>query len=131
MRYLFSLLACVIFLLPVASEAQYYPRRATSATINSGPYNGPAVTFKGTLKAISKKDFTIDVDLKDPAVDEKQTLTFRFSRKTKFLKDDKEIKPADLAVGMQIMVDATRDGDQKLSALNVISGKTGDVTAPN
>ncbi len=69
---------------------------------------------------LTKKELIVDLDKAGPTEDQ-QTLTFRLSKKTKFLKDDKEIKPADLAVGMHITVDATRDGDQKLSALNVMA----------
>jgi len=119
MRYIILFTACLVLVLPGPSHAQYYPRRGpASATVNAGPYNGPAVTFHGTLKAITKKQLIVDLDRNAPG-DEKESLTFRLSRKTKFLKDNKEIKPSDLAVGAHIMVDATRDGDQKLSALNV------------
>jgi len=68
----------------------------------------------------------MDLDAADHAHDQTdeqngdQTLTFRVSRKTKFLKNDLEIKPADIPVGTHLTLDATRDGDLKLSALNVM-----------
>jgi len=75
----------------------------------------PAATFQGNLRAVTKKDLTIDVkDASD------QSLTFRISHKTKFIKDGKEIKRSALEVGTLVAVDATRDPDQKFSALNVI-----------
>jgi hypothetical protein len=122
MRYPTLVTALLALLLPGISAAQYgYGRRGPSAaTANSGPYTGPAVTFHGTVKVLTKKELIVDLDKAGPTEDQ-QTLTFRVSRKTKFLKDDKEIKPADFAVGMHITVDATRDGDQKLSALNVMA----------
>ena len=113
--------ALLALLLPVLLVAQMYPRRhgATTATANSGPYNGPAVTFHGTLKALTKKELILDLD-KTQSTGDQESLTIRFSKKTKFLDQDKEIKPADIAPGTHILVDATREGDLKLSALNVM-----------
>ena len=131
MRYFIFFPALLMLLLPGLSPAQYGSRRRgpASATANSGPYSGPAVTFHGTLKAMTKKELVVDLDATEPA-EEKQSLTFRFSKKTKFLKDDKEIKPADVAVGTHITLEATRDGDLKLSALDVTvapeGGKVGE-----
>src|ERR1700677_862811 len=98
---------------------QYLPgqcgrRRATAATATAGPYNGPAVSFNGTVKSLTKKEIIIDLD------SEEESLTLRRSGKTKFFKDDKEIKAADIPVGTHVTLDATRDGDQKLSALKVM-----------
>lgn len=93
---------------------QYSRRRPTSATATAGPYNGPAVTFNGTVKALTKKQIIIDLDSAE------ESLTLRRSGKTKFFKDDQEIKAADIAVGTHVTLDATRDGDQKLSALKVM-----------
>jgi len=122
MRYAILSPALLILLLPALSPAQFAPRRRgpVSASANSGPYNGPAVTFNGTVKSLTKKELIVELDPSDPAA-EQQSITFRLSKKTKFLKDDKEIKPADILVGARIAVDATRDGDQKLSALNVMA----------
>ncbi len=112
----------LLMLLPALLPAQggYSRRRGpSSATATSGPYNGPAVTFNGTLKTISKKELLLELDAPDPAAD-RQSLTFRFSRKTKFMKGDQEIKPTDLEVGTHLSLDATREGDQKLTAVSVI-----------
>jgi len=119
MRYVIICLV-LLTLLPGMSQAQVVSRRRgpAAATATSGPYNGPAVTFRGTLKALTKKELIVDLDAAAPG-DEPQSLTFRLSKKTKFLKNEAEIKPADMALGTHIMVDATRDGDQKLSALQV------------
>jgi hypothetical protein len=91
-----------------------YSRRRSVATATAGPYNGPAVSFNGTVKALTKKEIIIDLD------SEEESLTLRRSGKTKFFKDDKEIKAADIPVGTHVTLDATRDGDQKLSALKVM-----------
>jgi hypothetical protein len=91
-----------------------YSRRRSVATATAAPYNGPAVSFNGTVKALTKKEIIIDLDSED------ESLTLRRSGKTKFFKDDKEIKAADIRVGTHVTLDATRDGDQKLSALKVM-----------
>jgi hypothetical protein len=118
-------------LLPARLPAQYGRRYPASATANAGPYNGPAVTFNGTVKTLTKKEVIVDLDRPDPGADP-QSVTFRISKKTKFLKDDQPIKLSDVEVGAHISLDATRDGDLKLSALNVrvaSSGKPDDKAA--
>jgi|ERR1039457_2787859 hypothetical protein len=127
MRYIAIFPVLLALLLPARLPAQggYSRRRGpASATANSGPYNGPAVTFNGTVKALTKKELIVDLDSTEPDA-ERQSLTFRFSKKTKFLKDDQPIKPSDIEVGTHITLDATRDGDQKLSALNVMVAPPG------
>ena len=132
MQYMAIFPVILALLLPVRMPAQYYPRRGpVSATATSGPYSGPAVTFNGTVKAVTKKEIIVDLDPADSGAD-RQSLTFRVSKKTKFLKGDQPIKASDIEVGMHISLDATRDGDQKLSALTVMAappGKPGDKRA--
>lgn len=118
MRHLMILAALLAVLAPPRSAAQYVRPRPAGATATTGPYTGPAVTFNGTLKGLTKKQLVVDLDQSDPDADH-QSLTFRFSKKTKFLKGDQPIKPADIAMGTHISLDAVRDGDQKLSAVNV------------
>jgi hypothetical protein len=125
MRYIAILTVILVLLLPGRMGAQYYPRRGpVSATASSGPYSGPAVTFNGTVKALTKKELIVDLDPADSGA-ERQSLTFRLSRKTKFLKGDQPVKPSDIELGTHISLDATRDGDLKLSALNVMVGPPG------
>ncbi len=110
------MVACSIaaLLAPALLFGQY--RRMRGPVAGTTPQSDlPAVTFQGSLRAITKKDLTIEVaDASD------QSLTFRITHKTKFTKDGKEIKRADISVGTLIAVDATRDPDQKFSALNVL-----------
>ena len=127
MRIIFIYAALWALLMAALSPAQVYSRRRPSiATATSGPYNGPAVTFHGTLKAISKKELLIELDASGQTQEqsqeqaEEQSLTFRISRKTKFLRNDQEIKPSDIPLGAHLTLDATRDGDLKLSVLNVM-----------
>lgn len=119
MRHLAILAVLLALLLPAQSTAQYTRRRPATATANSGPYTGPAVSFNGTVKAVTKKELVVDLDPADAGADP-QSLTFRLSKKTKFLKGDQPVKPSVIEVGMHISLDATRDGDLKLSALNVM-----------
>lgn len=123
MRHIAIFTLLLALLLPAQSPGQYTRRRSTSATANSGPYGGPAVTFNGTVKVLTKKELTVDLDPADPDT-ERQTLTFRLSKKTKFVKADQPIKASDIEVGTHISLDATRDGDLKFSALNVMVGPT-------
>lgn len=98
----------------VFSQGNYGRRRGPYATTNPGTYNVPAVTFQGNLKVLNKKELRIDVD------SEEQSISFRVTKKTHFLKDGKEIKLADVSLGTIVAVDATRDPDLKFSALNVV-----------
>ena len=132
MRHIAMFLLLLALLPPARLPAQYSRRRGpVSATANSGPYGGPAVTFNGTVKTLTKKELIVDLDPTDPGAD-RQSLTFRLSKKTKFLKDDQPVEPSDIEVGTHISLDATRDGDLKFSALNVMvasPGKTADKPA--
>ena len=130
MRYIAIFPVILALLLPVRMPAQYYPRRGpVAATATSGPYSGPAVTFNGTVKALTKKEIIVDLDPADSGAD-RQSLTFRVSKKTKFLKGDQPIKPSDIALGMHISLDATREGDLKFSALNVMVAAAGKPAKP-
>jgi hypothetical protein len=119
MRHIAIFPVILALLLPARMPAQYARRLPSAATATAGPYNGPAVSFNGTVKTLTKKELIVDLDPADSSAD-RQSLTFRVSRKTKFLKGDQPIQPSDIEVGTHISLDATRDGDQKFSALNVM-----------
>jgi len=76
------------------------------------------------VKTLTNKELIVDLDRADPEA-EQQSLTFRVSKKTRFLKDDRPIKPSDIQVGTHISLDATREGDLKLSALAVVVAPPG------
>jgi len=126
MRHL-AILTVLLALLAPQIGAQYVRRRP--ATITPGPYTGPPVTFNGVLKSMTKKQLIVDLDQTDPE-SAQESMTFRFSKKTKFMKGDQAIKPTDIAMGTHISLDATRDGDQKLSAVNVYVVPPADKNAP-
>src|SRR5580704_210894 len=105
------IVACLLagILAPALLLGQYGYGRRVRGPIGANPNVSdlPAATFQGNLRAISKKELRIDV------VDaEEQSLTFRVSKKTKFLKDGKEIKLKDVTPGTLVAVDAMRDPDQ-------------------
>jgi hypothetical protein len=73
----------------------------------------PVVTFKGTFRMADKKQVLIGLA-------ENQTLSFRRSKKTKFLKGSKEIKPADIPSGSPVVVEATGLPPENLFAVNIV-----------
>ncbi len=93
-----------------------YGRRTRGSGSGSTPglYDVPAVTFEGKVKVANTKEVRIDTD------SEAQSLTFRVTHKTKFLKDGKPIKPADIPLETIVSVDATREPDLKFTALTVV-----------
>lgn len=104
----------LLLLVPILLTAQDRtpPRGAGASTKSTGAYNLPAVSFHGTVKSISGKEIVI-------VSDEEQQITIHRTRKTKFLKDDKAIKPGDIAEGSLVTVDVTKAADLSLSAVNV------------
>ncbi len=108
---------------PVVSRGQggYSRRRPSTASASAGPYTGPAVTFKGTLRVLDKKEMILDLDSSAEQTDE-QSLTLRRTGKTKFFLNDREIKATDVPPKAHVTVDATREGDSKLAALKVMLG---------
>ena len=93
-----------------------YPRSrrqgSANQTRNTGVYGGPAVTFHGKLKNLTKKEIVIETE-------DDQAIEIRRYHKTKFMKDDREIKPADIPIGSSLTVDVTQDPDLKPVAVNV------------
>lgn len=94
--------------------AQYVRRGAyPTSPGHPGAYSNVAVTFHGKLKDLDKKKLVIETD-------EDQTVSIRLTGKTKFLKNDKAIKPSDIDLETPIMVDATEDADLSVIAIDVI-----------
>jgi hypothetical protein len=62
----------------------------------------PAATFHGTVRSISKKEIVLDLP-------EDQSIAFHISHKTKFLKDEKPVKPSAIAAGTVVTLDGKRD----------------------
>jgi hypothetical protein len=114
----------LLVILPSLMSAQYgypygYPRqpRRTIGPNNGAP-NGatPLVTMRGSLRLIDKKKIAIDAS-------EDQILTFKRSKKTRFLKGGKEIPPDDFPDGAAVVIEASRAMNGDYDAVNVFLGE--------
>ena len=108
----------LLVVLPGLVFAQYgRPRRGRSiGPGNNVPGVAPAVTFRGKLRSIDKKEIVIDAG-------EDQILHFKRTKKTKFLKGDKEIKPDDFPDETAVVIEANRALNGDLDAINVFHGE--------
>ena len=104
----------LVLLIAATLSAQRYPRSRGVANSTSPlpAYKGLTATFHGVLKELNKKEIVIQND-------EEQTVSIRRGSKTRFFKDDKEIKPKDLETETLVTVDASEDNDLKPTALKV------------
>jgi hypothetical protein len=116
---------CLLFaVVPGLVFAQYgnpygYPRQPRRTVgPNNGAPNGvtPLVTMRGALRLIDKKKIAIDAS-------EDQILTFKRSKKTRFLNGTKEIKPDDFADGASVVIEASRAVNGDYDAVNVFLGE--------
>ena len=92
-------------------------RRTPKSAETTGPYKIPSPTFRGTLKVLDGQEIVLQLE-------GDQTVSIRRTRKTKFLRDGKEVKASDIAVGTPLEVDVTEGPDLKPVALKVVV-KTG------
>jgi hypothetical protein len=112
------LFCLVLVVMPGLVSAQYVRRGARSA----GPNNGvpsevvPPVEMRGKLRDIDKKKIVIDCG-------EDQILTFKRSKKTRFLKGTKVIQPDDFPDGAKVVIEASRAMNGDYDAVNVYLGE--------
>jgi hypothetical protein len=105
-----SLLAVM---LPVLLQAQGYPRRRAPGSPGPlGSYKGVAGTFHGKLKSVSSKE--IEIQNADD-----QLVTIRRSGKTKFFKNEKQIKPSEIEPETAVTIEAVEDMDLSILAVTV------------
>jgi hypothetical protein len=111
---------CLLFaVLPGLVFAQYgRPRRTRTPGSNNGVPDGatPLVSMRGALRSINKKDIVIDTG-------DDQILTFKRTKKTRFLKGAGEIKPDDFPDGAKVFIEASRAMNGDLDAVNVFLGE--------
>jgi hypothetical protein len=74
------------------------------------------VSFRGPLKEIDKDQLRIDNE-------QHETLMFRRTHKTKFMRNGKKIDPATIAIGTPLTIDTEKDPSGGLVAVNVLVGK--------
>lgn len=99
----------------IGGSTQGRGQRGRRGTVNPTNLPAPAVSFHGTLKALTSKEIVIQL------VDEEdQTLEMRRNKKTKFLKGDKTINPIEIPEDAKLTVDVVKDPDMKLRAVAVM-----------
>jgi hypothetical protein len=118
------IVSLLLVVVPGLALAQYgipygYPRQPRRT---AGPNNGvpnsvaPLITMRGSLRLIDKKKIAIDAS-------EDQILTFKRSKKTRFLKGGKEIQPDDFPDGATVVIEASRAMNGDYDAVNVFLGE--------
>ncbi len=88
-------------------------RRSAPKANPAPPQSALSPTFEGTLKLLTSKEIVIQLQ-------SDQLLSIRRNRKTKFVENDKEIKPSDIAQGTPLAIDVKEDIDLKPIALRVV-----------
>ena len=76
-----------------------------------------AGTFRGTLKDLTSKEIVIQNE-------EDQAVSIRRNRKTKFLRDEREIKASEIAPDTPVTIEAAQDIDLKPMAITVTADST-------
>jgi hypothetical protein len=96
---------------PAAAQMRRSGRYGTtSAASGTDPaLNAAVATFDGTLRTVTKKDFTVDLD-------NGNTVVFKIGRKTEFYVGSKSVKPKELAPESVVKVEGVKDGFGVLTA---------------
>src|SRR6266568_1768755 len=76
----------------------------------------PLVSMRGALRVLDKKQIIIDAG-------DEQVVTFRRTKKTKFLKGAKEIPESEFHPGASVLIEASRERDGEFDAVNVFLGE--------
>lgn len=107
----------VILLCPFALTAQYRRRGVYSnnGAATPDPVSGVSVNVQGVLKGLSKKELLVETG-------EDHTISLRRTSKTKFFREDKQVKADDVALEERVSVEVAQDKDAKLMALTVKLG---------
>ncbi len=109
-----ALLLGVIVPAIISAQSIYRTRRGLAPGTPVPPaYKDVAGSFHGKLKELTKKEIMIETE-------DDQTVSMRVSGKTKFYKGNEPIKATDIDMETLVTVDASEDGDLKLTAINVI-----------
>jgi hypothetical protein len=105
--------------LPLQAQMQRRPSRAGNkgGAPPTEAFAAAVATFKGKLKAVDKKEIVIESA-------EDQTVSFHRSKKTRFLADEKPIKPEDIPLETVVTVEASKDSVGDLVAVDIIWKKS-------
>jgi len=107
--------------LPMKAQMQRRPSRSGSrgaaGTLPSDVLAGAVVSFKGKLRAVDKKGIVIESS-------DEQIVTFHRSKKTRFLADEKPVKPEEIPLETMVTVDASKDSVGDLVAVDIIWKKS-------
>jgi hypothetical protein len=109
----------ILVLAAVPLFAQYQPQRTTrtrglpNSIGDTGAYHDPAATMHGVLKRLTAKAVTI-------IGDGDQSVEIVRTHKTRFLRNGKEIKPADILIGSILSIDVAKAPDLTPLAVNVM-----------
>src|SRR5579864_616176 len=101
MRYkIFAMALAVLIPAALLSQTPYPRSRRSGSKVNPAPPSGgvPNPTFEGRLKMLTNKEIMIQLQ-------SEQTLSIRRDHKTKFVENDKEIKPDKIEVGTPLAID--------------------------
>lgn len=99
---------------PVAAQSRRGVRQSASKAAGTDHSLTAAVaTFNGTIKAISKKDVTVDLDSGN-------TVEFKLSKKTEFYVGEKRVTVKDLAPEAQVKIEGNKDGFGVLTATKLV-----------
>src|SRR5271157_1111151 len=98
----------LMLLSPLALTAQYRRRVMTNngGAIVPSPISGVSVNVQGVLKGLSKKELLVETD-------QDHTISLRRTSKTKFFREDKEVKAADVALDEKVNIEVAQDKDAK------------------
>jgi len=118
-RSLFCLMALAVVGIRVNAQETIYGATSnrrknigTSEMKVGAHYRAAAGIFRGKLKLLNNKEIVIEND-------SKQMVSIRRSHKTKFLRNNMEIKPSDIDLETPVTVDATESASVSLLAVNV------------
>ena len=100
---------------PVAAQSRRGGvRQSASKAAGTDPSLTAAVaTFNGTIKAISKKDITVDLDSGN-------TVEFKLSKKTEFFVGEKKVTVKDLTPETLVKIEGNKDGFGVLTATKLM-----------
>ncbi|MGD0580268.1 MAG: hypothetical protein ABSC08_15220 [Bryobacteraceae bacterium] len=106
-----------MLLSPLALTAQYRRRGVynNNGAATPDPVSGVSVNVQGVLKGLSKNELLVETG-------EDHTISLRRTSKTRFFREDKQVKAGDVALEEKVSVEVAQDKDAKLMALTVKLG---------